>query len=703
MRATCHWTTLLWFTCLAFCSDVVNAHEDHTGPLEELVVYGRAEEQLGVATAASSGQVGEADIQLAARMRVGELVESVPGMVATQHSGTGKANQYFLRGFNLDHGTDFSAHAQGVPLNMRTHGHGQGYLDLNFIIPEMVATTKFRKGPYHASVGDFSSAGTVEFLYYDRLPEPVLSASLGENGYQRGLAAGSIEAGRGVLTGAIDLTRYDGPWDLSEDLQQDKFQFRYAFSLGDAQAVIDLQGYEGRWNSTDQIPARAVRSGLIDELGFIDPDLGGSTDRYALTASVNFTDWALTAYAVDYDFSLYSNFTYFLDDPVSGDEFEQRDSRRVYGFNLDGSRALSIGERLAAFNWGIQARVDDIDLLGLYQTQARIRNGVIRADSVTERSLGAYGELELGLSDRLRAIAGLRADYYNWDVHARQAVNEGSDSDAIVTPKVSFAYRVTDSVEAYANWGRGFHSNDVRGATITVDPLTGQNLSPADALVPTKGAETGVRFERGKRFNAALVAFWLELDSELVFVGDAGGTEASSGSERTGVEASLFWQATDWLALDMSYTYTDAEFSGSQPEGNKIPGAVESTGSLGLSAIWPNGFFFNTRVRYLGEAPLIEDGSVEADSSVLVNAGVGYRTQSIEMRVDMFNVFDSDDQDISYLYTSRLPGEAGPAVEDIHFHPLGAENSQSDGNVAPCEVLATGIERTFGLERAASS
>ncbi len=324
---------VIWCLALAGLGQSAIAHEDHVGPLEEIVVYGRAEEQLGVATAASSGQVGDADLQVFPRLRVGELVESVPGMVATQHSGTGKANQYYLRGFNLDHGTDFSAHAAGVPLNMRTHGHGQGYLDLNFLIPEMVATTRFRKGPYHAAVGDFSSAGSVEFLYYDRLPEPMVTATFGQDDYLRGFAAQSFEVGTGVLTGAVDVTRYDGAWKKPENLQQEKFQLRYVFPLMGAQAVIDLQGYEGQWDSTDQIPSRAVEIGLVDELGFLDPDLGGRTDRYALTARVDFAAWALTAYAVDYDFSLYSNFTYFLEDPVLGDEFEQRDTRRIYGLD----------------------------------------------------------------------------------------------------------------------------------------------------------------------------------------------------------------------------------------------------------------------------------------------------------------------------------------------------------------------------------
>jgi len=646
------------------------AHETHAPLLEEVVVYGRAQQSIGAAGSASEGLVGYQDIRLPPLLRVGELVEAVPGMVATQHSGTGKANQYFLRGFNLDHGTDFSAHANGVPLNMRTHGHGHGYLDLNFLIPELVATTNYRKGPYHADVGDFSSAGSVDLRFYERLPETLLSATVGEDHYLRALAAGSAEVGGGLLTGAVDVSRYDGPWVMDENLEQNKFQLGYVFDVGAARVRLDLQGYDSEWDATDQIPLRAVEQGLIDELGFIDPDLGGSTERYAFTASVDFASWNVTAYAIDYDFTLFSNFTYRLDDPAGGDEFEQRDERRVFGVNVEGASNATVGSRPATLRWGVQTRFDDIDEVGLYGTQARVRDQIVRQDSVEERSAGAYAELELGLSERLRAIGGLRADYFDWDVDAFRAANGGSGDDAIVSPKLSLAYRFTDDVEGYANWGRGFHSNDVRGATIAVDPVSGDPVDAVDALVDSQGAELGVRFERGNRFNASLVGFWLELDSELVFVGDAGATEANDASERFGFEASSFWQATDWLAVDAAYTYTDAAFKEDQGGGDEIPGAVESTFALGLNAIWPNGVTASARLRYLGEAPLLEDDSVRADDSLLLNAGVGYRLNDLELRLDVFNLLDSDDYDISYYYASRLPGEPAEGVEDLHFHPL---------------------------------
>ncbi|MEQ8857539.1 MAG: TonB-dependent receptor [Pseudomonadales bacterium] len=646
------------------------AHESHAPLVEEVVVYGRAEQAIGYAGSASEGLVGYADIRLPPLLRVGELVEAVPGMVATQHSGTGKANQYFLRGFNLDHGTDFSAHAGGVPLNMRTHGHGHGYLDLNFLIPEMVATTRYVKGPYHAGKGDFSSAGAVDFQFYERLPETLLSVGIGADGFRRALTAGSVEMARGVLTGAVDLTRYDGPWQIDEDLTQNRLQARYAFDVAGARVVLDGQGYDSAWNSTDQIPHRAVRSGLIDELGFIDPDLGGSTERYALSGSVELETWKLTAYLIDYDFGLYSNFTYLLDNPIDGDEFEQRDQRRVYGLLVEGAHDVAAGNRSAILRWGLDARLDDIDRVGLYRTAARVRNGAVRQDAVEERSAGIYGELEVALSERLRGTLGLRGDYYDWDVKAFREANGGSGDDALVSPKLSLAYRFSEGLEGYANWGRGFHSNDVRGVTIEVDPVTGSRMDPVDAVVESQGAELGLRLERGDRFNVSLVGFWLELDSELVFVGDAGATETNGATERRGIEASGFWQATDWLALDAAYTVTDAQFVREQSGGDKVPGAVASTFSLGMNAVWRNGFSASARLRYLGEAPLVEDNSVRAADSLLVNAGVAYRRSALELRIDLFNVLDSSDYDISYYYASRLAGEPADGVEDVHFHPL---------------------------------
>ncbi|MGI9201696.1 MAG: TonB-dependent receptor [Woeseiaceae bacterium] len=646
------------------------SNEEDSEQVEEVIVYGRAQEMLGTADAASEGIVGFDDIRLMPMLRVGELVEAVPGMVATQHSGTGKANQYFLRGFNLDHGTDFSAFVDGVPINMRTHGHGQGYLDLNFFIPEMVATTSYRKGPYSALVGDFSSAGSVEFRLYDELDDGILSVSLGTFDFSRILGSSSFDMLGGTLTAAADYSEYSGPWEIDEDLNQTKMFLSYKVPVGEAVAKISFLGYSGEWNSTDQIPERAVRSGLIDELGFIDPDLGGHTDRYGLTAQLKSESWDATAYWVDYDFGLYSNFTYLLEDPINGDEFEQIDQRQIYGLRIDGSIDWVTGFLPVEFRWGSDVRVDDIDDVALYQTVARERIGTVRRDSVTESSLSAYGDFGLELADSLRVSLGVRADYFSWDVAADQIENSGDGNEFLVSPKFNAAFRATDNLEVYLNWGRGFHSNDVRGNTISIDPITGEPVDPVDPLVKSNGAEIGARFESGGSFNATVTAFWLELDSELLFVGDAGSTEALGASERLGVEFSTFMQVNDWLAANFSYTYTDSRFKQDDGAGREIPGAVESSATLGLNSVWESGWFASARARYLGSSPLIEDNTVRSKASLLINAGVGYRMERMEFRLDVFNLLDSGDYDISYYYASRLPGEAIGGVEDIHFHPL---------------------------------
>ena len=632
---------------------------------EEIVVYGRAQPQIGTAATASEGTVGHADYHHSPLLRVGELAEAVPGMVATQHSGTGKANQYFLRGFNLDHGTDFSAHLDNVPVNMRTHGHGQGYLDLNFLIPEMVETAEYRKGVYHAEKGDFSSAGSVDFTYRTELPEPVLQVALGEHGYARGMSAGSAPLANGVLTGAVAATRYDGPWRLDENLEQYKFHVGYGRAFGSVEVRAAVHGYDSQWNATDQIPHRAVRAGLLARTGFVDPDLGGETRRFAATAQADAGAWRIGAYWLDYDLTLFSNFTYLLDDPARGDEFEQRDDRKVRGLWLHGDTSGWIAELPASFRWGVEGRFDDIDEVGLYGTNARVRTHVRRRDRVDEASVGAYGELELGLRERLRGVLGLRADYYDWDVSAMRADQDTAGDDRLVSPKVSVAYEVADGLETYLSWGRGFHSNDVRVLRAPGEAAAAGTSAP-DVLAASEGAEIGLRFEPRPSFNATLIGFWLELDSELVYVGDAGVTEPSGASVRKGLELTAFWQPRDWLTLNAAYTASDAQLEG----GEEIPGAVERTFHAGATALLGAGLRASLKARYLGEAALVEDGSVRSDASWLVHAGLAWRYRRAEFGLEVFNVLDSRDDDIAYYYASRLAGEPAEGVLDTHFHPL---------------------------------
>ncbi|KDA01864.1 TonB-dependent receptor [Hyphomonas oceanitis] len=638
--------------------------------LDTVIVHGRGLALIGEASAASEGVVGYADFEDRPLLRVGELVEVIPGAVATQHSGEGKANQYFLRGFNLDHGTDFSARIDDVPINLRTHGHGQGYLDLNFVIPELVERVDYRKGPYAASNGDFSVAGSAHYSTYDKLPYNFAEISTGEFGYLRGVVAGDISLGGDTrLLLALESEAYDGPWVLSQDLEKINGFAKLTHSAGPWTLQLSASAYDSSWVSTDQIPRRAVKSGLIDRFGFIDDDLGGETTRFSLATSGAYAhaDGAMTAfsaYAVSYKFSLWSDFTYFVEDPVDGDEFEQLDARTYFGGAIRHERSITDRLRLRV---GGETRFDDISDVGLFRTADRARLSTVRRDRVGELSVGLWGEAEYELSDRLRATLGIRGDYYNADVTAlSNPVNGGSASDSLISPSAAIAWRVTDSLELYANYGEGFHSNDVRGATIRVEPVSGDPADRVPILVRAKGGELGARFEAGN-FNASVAVFTLDLDSELVFVGDAGTTEANDGSTRTGVETSLFWRPNDWLFADLSAAYTDAEFDipGNETE---IPQAVESVVGGGVLARF-DPFTLSARLRHFGKAPLLEDGSVESDPTTIINASGSYEWKQVTFGVELLNVFNAEDADITYYFASQLAGETSP-VDDVHFHPV---------------------------------
>lgn len=551
---------------------------------------------------------------------------------------------------------------------MPTHGHGQGYLDLNFIIPEVVEYVAYRKGPYHALVGDFSAAGSASFKTYDRLDEGFAEVEIGMNGYYRGVVANSHDVGGGDLLYALEAHFYEGPWDLDEDLEKFNLLAKYTGDIGNAGLQIIATAYHAEWTSTDQVPLRAVESGLISRRGFIDSDLGGETTRISLSTRLTWENIEVMAYGVYYDFSLFSNFTYFLDDTVNGDEFEQADERWIFGGSVRYEDDVRLFARDATLRGGLTLLYDDIVGVGLYQTAARQRLATFRDDSVQELLLGLYGEVELHWTDRFRTITGARVDIVDYDVSANLPVNSGGGSDAIVSPKVSLAWEAFDGVEFYASYGRGFHSNDVRGATIAIDPKTGGAVDAVKALVRADGAELGVRFESGEGFNISLAGFWLDLDLELVFVGDAGTTEPNDATRRYGAELSLFWQAADWLALDASGAVTDDKFK-DLPGENRIPNSIGFVFGTGATVTLTNGLTGSLRVRHLGDAPLVEDNSVRSRSTTLVNLGLAYDVGPVEIGLDILNLLDSKRNDITYFYESRLPGEAG-GVEDIHFHPV---------------------------------
>ncbi|MAO40964.1 MAG: TonB-dependent receptor [Pseudohongiella sp.] len=659
-------------------SDADNVSGDMSGQItrqsvREILILGTDFDLQGDPETATEGVVYAQQLELRPVSRTAELLEFVPGMIATQHSGEGKANQYFVRGFNLDHGTDFAISVDKMPVNTPSHGHGQGYADINFIIPELVGTLRYRKGPYYADAGNFATAGSAEFVYLDSLDEGQISLTLGEHGYRRLFAGESFAVGDGKLTLAGALTDYDGPWDLNQDLDKRNAMIKYHEQGEDYSLSITGLAYDNSWDATDQIPLRAVENGTLSIWGNIDPTAGGESRRNSLSMDYdsqldNQNRWQFSAYLMDYELDLYSNFTYFDADPVRGDQFQQTDGRRVAGIDTQYERDLATSLPTTV-RFGLQHRYDDIHV-GLHLTEQRQRYESTRDDYVEQSLTSAYAAVDTRWTSKLRTVASLRTDHYRFRVDDLLGSNSGNGNDSLLNPRLNVIYTLTDDFETYLSAGQGYHSNDARGATTRTDPMTGDPTTPVDPLATARSYEVGLKSTIIPRTQITLTAFRLKLSSELIYVGDAGNTEALSPSERDGVEVDILYSPLDWLLIDADATWTDASLKNVGPD-DYIPNAVRNTASLGVIAdnIRDSGWSAGLRMRYLGSAPLIEDNSVRTDPTTLVNAQLSTRlTDSISLDIELLNVLDSRDSDITYYYASRLPNEA-QAVEDIHFHP----------------------------------
>ena len=656
------------------------AQTQRTMVLDETVIVGKRADVLGAVPAASNGTASGDELRARPLLRRGEALEAVPGMVVTQHAGGGKANQYFLRGFNLDHGTDFAISLDGMPVNLRTHAHGQGYADLNILMPELIERVDYFKGTYTARNGDLSSAGSADFRMVNALQKGFATFELGGYDYYRGALGDTWWFGEGKkaprLTLAGEYTSYDGPWELPENLSRANGFARFFAGDSDDYFSMTLMGYRGDWQSTDQIPLRAIQSGQLDRFGYVDPTNGGNSQRYSLQLEMQRRDskgtTRLKLYGFYYDLELFSNFTYALDNPDRGDQFEQTEKRWVVGGELvrewDTLRFFGHEHSVAL---GLQTRTDVIDGIGLYKTQSRTRIGTTREDDVTQGSVGLFAESTVRWTPWLRTIAGMRADAFLFDVAASTVGNSGDKLSAIISPKFSAVLGPWNKTELFLNFGTGFHSNDARGVNTTRDPSIGIPVAPVDPLVRTIGAEVGMRTQLFPNVTASVAAWWLDSDSELVYIGDAGTNEPGPASRRYGLETAIYWAPKDWLVFDAEVAVTHARFVDS-PGSEYIPGSVPwmlSGGfTLGAQGQQP-GWFSGMRVRAFGQRPLTEDDSVRSRPTCTVNANLGYRTDRWEATLECLNLLDREDNDIEYFYTSRLAGEPADGVGDIHLHP----------------------------------
>ncbi|MDR6524380.1 outer membrane receptor protein involved in Fe transport [Variovorax paradoxus] len=655
------------------------------GHLPEVEVRGPRDATIGSADSASEGAAEKESFQARPKLRPGDIVEAVPGVVATQHSGDGKANQYFLRGFNLDHGTDFAVTVDGMPVNMPTHGHGQGFADLNFLIPDLVSGVRYRKGPYFADSGDFSLAGSASLDYVSALDAPFAEVTLGANNFRRLLAAGSRTVQDQTWLGAIELEGNNGPWDTPERLRKANAVLRYSQGSQARGFTITGMAYQSRWNSTDQIPERLVDSGELSRFGSMNTTDGGKTRRISLSGK-----WfdnspegqtQISAYAIDYRFDLFSDFTYFLNNPELGDQFEQTDRRKVFGAQASHSRPNKIAGLDGILSFGAQWRGDRIGEVGLYDTVARERISTVRDDKVSQDLFSVYGQQLVNFSDRWRGYVGLRGDMLRYQVDGREPVygpvNSGRGHDSLASPKAGLAFTVTPAHELYLNAGVGFHSNDVRGATISVDPQSGLPADRVPALVKGRGAEIGWRFQPDENFTFTTALWQLKLDSELVYVGDAGTTEPGRASSRKGIEATVRWKVDSHWRLEADAALSRARFRGvaSEGEGNYIDNAVERVFAAGVT--YTDGpLTASLRLRYTGPRALDTLNSVRSRSTTLLNFGARYAVNKhLTLGLDVFNLAGRKGNDIEYFYASCSAGEVargdcGSGIDGKHIHPM---------------------------------
>lgn len=655
--------------------------------LEEVTVTGTA---VGNSDAASQGTVTPQQLQEFPTYRPGEMLETVPGLIVTQHSGEGKANQYFLRGFNLDHGTDIAITVDGMPVNLRTNAHGQGYADLNFMIPELVGGIDYSKGPYFADKGDFDTAGAVTVDYVDTLPHDLASVSAGTLGDYRGFTAMSRPWQAGNVLIGTEYDHVDGPWVIPDNFNKGNLVLRY--SQGAPANGFSLTGMfmDDAWHATNQIPTAALQQGLVSLYGPLDPTDGGSSERYSLSGKYAQTDDAgqfkASAYAIGYALKLFNNFDGFVTfaAPV-GDQFEQQERRQVLGGDTSYTKFGKIFDRQSDNTVGFQTRTD-LNHMGLYETTNTIPRFAVRNDRVLETSGGFYAENRTQWLDWFRTVAGAREDiFYGSDNSAPIALNSGTTAKGMFSPKANAIFGPWRKSEVYLSYGQGFHSNDLRGALSSVDALDTEtsgavvNQAKTPLLTKAEGYEIGVRSEIVPQVMASAALFVLNLANEATFDGDQAVTSVGRPSNRTGIELSGSYTPLDWLSFNGDFAFTRARFTTNDSgaadvwpghPGNYIPEAAKIIASAEAAiqnlGPWDGGL----RMRYFGPRPLTEDGSVRSGPTLLFDARAGYRFNEVwRLQLDIFNLFNAHAHQIDYFYQAQVAGQAAP-VYSIAFKPV---------------------------------
>lgn len=686
-----------------FASDAVSPASTHdlvvtlVRPFSDsLSVVGRAANLVGMADSASTGVIGAADLAARPLARTGDILEAVPGVAMTQHSSGGHAPIILLRGYNLDHGTDFATAFEGVPLNLPSHGHAQGYTDTSFLIEDLVQRIEFQKGPYAVRTGNFGTAGSAHIELMDRLPAPVVRVDGGSHGFRRILGLGSVGTGTHHVVFAAEASHDDGPSEVPDDFGRVKAIARYSTtSATGGHLALTYAGYRASWTATDGYPRRALERGDVTRFGTLDPSDGGRTQQHllALTSRRARNTSLLTsgAFARYYDLDLFSNLTFWTRSP-EGDQIWQGDRRITVGGHTTLNRRLDAGSTRIDLSAGIQLR-HDTGRVRLLNTTGRVpmdRRSVtgaviaaVREDSrIVESSLSPFGDVTLRLTPWMRTSAGVRLDSVRMRVRSQLQENSGTRWATLASPKLTMAVGPWRGAELYANAGFGFHSNHALGVLQRIDADTGTAMRadgtavlPVSPLARTRGAEAGIRVAATSRVQSSVALWLLDSSSELIYTAEDGVTAPERPGRRHGVEWLNVVTLHRALQADLDVAWSTARYR-TDPlnEGRLIPDAARavlgggvtlSTGRVGASL----------RGRYVGSRPLVPSGATSVDGAFLLNGSVEVRLSSrVRLALQGFNLLDRVYEDTAYYYATRLrdpdTGELEPAPVDDHVtHP----------------------------------
>ena len=598
-----------------------------------------------------------------------EILRKVPGLFIGQHAGGGKAEQIFLRGFDIDHGTDLAINVDGMPVNMVSHAHGQGYADLHFVIPETIEKIDFGKGTYYANKGDFATAGYVGFQTKEGIDKNVISTEVGQFNTFRTVGIFNLLENKKNQKAyfATEYVLTDGPFESPQNFKRINLFGKYTSILSDKSKLsIIASRFSSKWDASGQIPQRLVDNGTISRFGSVDDTEGGNTSRtnfnVAYTKPIDENTFVKSnIFYSNYQFELYSNFTFFLEDPINGDQIRQKENRNIYGMNVEINRKKIVNENNALFQFGFGFRADETTDTELSHTLNRSTTlDRLKLGDIDQTNIFSYlnAEFEFG---KLKINPAIRMDYFKFNYQDKLATtyNTLTENKVKFSPKLNFIFSQNANLQFYLKSGLGFHSNDAR----VVVANAGKEILPTAV-----GTDFGTIFKPFPRLVVNAALWYLQLQEELVYVGDAATVEISGRTKRMGIDFGLRYQVTDYLFFDTDLNYTYARTVDAQQGENFIPLAPDFTATAGLNAAKYKGFSGGFHYRYLKSRPANEDNSIVAKGYMISDINLNYEYKNITFGLSAENIFNTQWNETQFATESQLQNEV-QSTEEIHFTP----------------------------------